>query len=246
MIKFDKIGETPLDDISGLKIKNITTRKELDEVEADNILEAFLKYSLSVEQIKDVKFDTSFLQQLHRDMFADVWSWAGEFRTTQTSIGIEAVNIRQSLYRLMDDLEFWTKEWDYQDTATRLHYSLVKIHPFLNGNGRCGRLFTDLWLLSIGKEMLEWGNDNIDAQNETRKKYISALQAVDSGDYKKLKKLEVITLTQTSNYSYIQILHIYTQKETIEILKSISRLFDKKEPKTKEKGLESVASAQCQ
>jgi len=121
-------------------------------------------------------------------MFGNVWSWAGEFRTTQTSIGIEAVNIRQALYRLMDDLKFWETEWNYKDTATRLHYSLVKIHPFLNGNGRCGRLFTDLWLLSQGVEMLEWGSDDINRENETRKEYISALQAVDSGDYEKLKQ----------------------------------------------------------
>ncbi len=188
MIRFDKEGETPLDDISGLKIKEISTRSQLDEIEANNILEAFLKYTLSAEQVKNVKFDTLFLQQLHIDMFGNVWSWAGDFRTTQTSIGIEAVNIRQALYRLMDDLKFWETEWNYKDTATRLHYSLVKIHPFLNGNGRCGRLFTDLWLLSQGKEMLEWGSDNIDTENETRKEYISALQAEDNGDYTKLKQ----------------------------------------------------------
>jgi len=188
MIRFDKEGETPLDDISGLKIKDINIRSQLDEVEADNVLEAFLKYTLSAEQVKNVKFDTLFLQQLHIDMFGNVWSWAGEFRTTQTSIGIEAVNIRQALYRLMDDLKFWETEWNYKDTATRLHYSLVKIHPFLNGNGRCGRLFTDLWLLSQGVEMLEWGSDDINRENETRKEYISALQAVDSGDYEKLKQ----------------------------------------------------------
>ncbi len=188
MIRFDKEGETPLDDISGLKIKDISTRSQLDEIEADNILEAFLKYTLSADQVRNIKFDTLFLQQLHIDMFGNVWSWAGDFRTTQTSIGIEAVNIRQALYRLMDDLRFWETEWNYKDTATRLHYSLVKIHPFLNGNGRCGRLFTDLWLLSQGKEMLEWGSDDINAENETRKKYISALQAVDSGDYEKLKQ----------------------------------------------------------
>ncbi len=188
MIRFDKEGETPLDDISGLKIKDISTRSKLDEVEADNVLEAFLKYTLSAEQVRNVKFDTLFLQQLHMDMFGNVWSWAGDFRTTQTSIGIEAVNIRQALYRLMDDLRFWETEWNYKDTATRLHYSLVKIHPFLNGNGRCGRLFTDLWLLSIGKEMLEWGSADINVENETRKEYISALQAVDSGDYGKLKQ----------------------------------------------------------
>ena len=188
MIKFDKEGETPLDDISGLKIKNISTRSELDVVEADNILDVYLNYTLSTEQVKNITFDTLFLQQLHRDMLGKVWSWAGDFRTTQTSIGIEAVNIRQALYRLMDDLVFWENEWDYKDTATRLHYSLVKIHPFLNGNGRCGRLFTDLWLLSQGKEMLEWGSDDINAENETRKEYITALQAVDVGDYEKLKQ----------------------------------------------------------
>ena len=188
MIVFDKVGETPLDDISGLKIKNITTRAELDVVEADNILDAFLNYTLSTEQLENITFDTLFLQQLHVDMFGKVWTWAGEFRTTQTSIGIEAVNIRQALYRLMDDLVYWEKEWDYKDTATRLHYSLVKIHPFLNGNGRCGRLFTDLWLLSQGQEMLEWGSDDINVENETRREYISALQAVDSGDYEQLKR----------------------------------------------------------
>ena len=188
MIKFDKEGETPLDDISGLKIKSITTRAELDEAEADNILDAFLKYATSLEQIEDVKFDTLFLQQLHKDMFGRVWSWAGDFRITQTSIGIEAVNIRQALYQLMDDLSFWESTWDYKDTATRLHYSLVKIHPFINGNGRCGRLFTDLWLLSQGKDMLEWGSDNIDDENESRKEYIDALREVDNGNYEWLKR----------------------------------------------------------
>jgi hypothetical protein len=37
MILFDKVGETPLDDISGLKIEGITTRSELDEAEAEYI-----------------------------------------------------------------------------------------------------------------------------------------------------------------------------------------------------------------
>jgi len=188
MIRFDKEGETPLDDISGLKIANINTRAELDEVEADNILDAYLKYTISPENLKGIKFDTLFLQQLHRDMFGNVWSWAGDFRTTQTSIGIEAVNIRQALYQLMDDLTFWESAWDYKDTATRLHYSLVKIHPFLNGNGRCGRLFTDLWLLSQNHEMLEWGNSSIDDDNESRREYIDALRAVDGGNYERLKR----------------------------------------------------------
>ena len=75
MIVFDKVGETPLDDISGLKIKDVTTRAELDVVEADNILDAFLNYTLSTEQLENITFDTLFLQQLHIDMFGKVWNW---------------------------------------------------------------------------------------------------------------------------------------------------------------------------
>ena len=57
MILFEKEGETPLDDISGLKIESITTRSALDEAEAENILEAFLKYTVSPEQLDTVQFD---------------------------------------------------------------------------------------------------------------------------------------------------------------------------------------------
>jgi hypothetical protein len=70
MILFDKEGETPLDDTSGLKIEGITTRSALDEAEAENILEAFLKYTVSPEQLNAVQFDTLFLQQLHLVTFS--------------------------------------------------------------------------------------------------------------------------------------------------------------------------------
>jgi len=187
MIAFNKEGETPLDDISGLLIKGITTRAELDVVEADNILEAYLNYTINPAQVTALNFDTKFLQQLHKEMFCKVWSWAGEFRTTQTSIGIEAVQIRQALYQLIDDLKFWQTSWHYEETAVRLHYSLVKIHPFLNGNGRWARLATDIWLLSIGKDVLEWGG-NITDEGKSRSEYITALQEADSKGYERLHK----------------------------------------------------------
>jgi len=36
--------------------------------------------------------------------------------------------------------------------------------------------------------MLDWGDENIDNVNNTRKEYILALQEVDSGSYERLKK----------------------------------------------------------
>jgi len=187
MITFDKEGETPLDDISGLKLKRVTTRSELDDAEAQNILKAYIKYILNPASLKKVIFDLSFFRKLHKEMFGDIWSWAGEFRTTQTSIGVEANMIHQRLYQLQDDLKYWEKEWDYRDTATRLHHTLVKIHPFPNGNGRWARLATDLWLLKMGYSALSWGG-NITEVTSARAEYISSLKDADNGDYAPLQK----------------------------------------------------------
>ncbi len=187
MITFDKEGETPLDDISGLKLKKITTRAELDDAEAQNILKAYVKYTLNPSALKKASFDLSFFRKLHKEMFGDVWSWAGEFRTTQTSIGVEANMIYQRLYQLQDDLKYWERSWDYQDTAVRLHHVLVKIHPFLNGNGRWARLVTDLWLLKIAHQALLWGGD-ISEVSDARLTYIASLKEADQGNYEPLKR----------------------------------------------------------
>lgn len=186
MIVFDKEGETPLDDISGLKLKKITTRSELDDAEAQNILKAYIKYTLTPTALKKVTFDLSFFRKLHKEMLGDVWKWAGEFRTTQTSIGVTANMIHQRLYQLQDDLKYWESEWDYWDTAVRLHHTLVKIHPFPNGNGRWARFATDLWLLKMGYQSLSW-DGNITEVSDARTKYINALKEADSGNYEPLK-----------------------------------------------------------
>lgn len=186
MITFDKEGETPLDDISGLKLKKITSRSDLDDAEAHNILKAYIKYTLNASAIKKVIFDMGFFRKLHKEMFGEVWSWAGDFRTTQTSIGVNAHTIHQHFYHLQDDLKYWEKEWDYRDSAVRLHHTLVKIHPFLNGNGRWARLATDLWLLKIGHQVLSWGG-NITEVSIARTAYIAALKEADNGSYEGLK-----------------------------------------------------------
>lgn len=187
MIAFNKYGETPLEDISGLKLK-LTTRSELDDAESLNIHQAYLAYTLDQKKLKKLTFDLPAFQKIHKKMFGEVWSWAGELRTIGTSIGVEATQIRNKLYQLCDDLKYWEKDWDYQDTATKLHHTLVFIHPFLNGNGRWSRLITELWLLKTGKELPFWGMHQVDlTTDELRKNYIMALQEADKKNYIPLK-----------------------------------------------------------
>jgi fido (protein-threonine AMPylation protein) len=69
-------GATPLeaDELEALIPTYITTRGELNELEHQNIQEAILwlrrKKSLNV-------LDSTFLFDLHRHMFNQVWRWAG-------------------------------------------------------------------------------------------------------------------------------------------------------------------------
>ncbi|MGE4294659.1 MAG: mobile mystery protein B [Campylobacterales bacterium] len=187
MIRFDKPGETPLDDISGLIAKGVRTRADLDNAESENILLPTLKYVADSANSRRVTIDVAFLKKLHKEMLGNVWLWAGEFRTVQTSIGVEPHKIYHDLLHLLDDLRFWEKNWDYKDTATRLHHKLVKIHPFANGNGRWSRLATDIWLIKNGHDLIEWGGNLISA-NTHRKNYIDALKAADNGHYEPLKE----------------------------------------------------------
>ncbi len=127
MIYNSKEGETPLDDLSGLKIKIPSIkRSQLDFLEAENIQKAISKYFLS-KRHKTINFDPSFFYKLHKEMFFDVWSWAGSHRTTNTNIGSQKESIGQDLLILSKDLEYWDKSLE---SAVRLHHRAVQIQPF--------------------------------------------------------------------------------------------------------------------
>lgn len=177
-------NSTPLttEEKNGLKLKWITLRSELNEAEARNIAQAQLW--LASNKKKDVCSDT-FLRNLHKKMFGDVWVWAGEYRTTERNIGVAPYQIPIKIMQLFDDLKFWidNKTYSNHEIAVRLHHRLVQIHPFPNGNGRVSRLMADLILQKLEGTSLYWGDTNLVNVSEVRSKYIDALRKADLGDY---------------------------------------------------------------
>ena len=177
-------NSTPLtaEEKNGLKLKWITLRSELNEAEARNIAQAQLW--LAANKKKDVCSDT-FLRNLHKKMFCDVWVWAGEYRITERNIGVAPYQIPMKLMQLFDDLNFWidNKTYSNHEIAVRLHHKLVQIHPFPNGNGRVSRLMADLVLRKLEGKTLYWGDTNLVDVSEVRRKYIDALRKADAGDY---------------------------------------------------------------
>lgn len=179
-------GATPidLDEAAGLKHKHVTTMAQLNELEQANIETGLLW--LSRMRRKDILSD-DFVTDLHWRLFGDVWTWAGKYRTTEKSIGIDPFQISVQVRELMGTADYWWRNDTYAPSvaAVTLHHRLVKIHPFANGNGRHARIMADTVLKKVyGAEPIDWtaGHD-LQKLGERRRAYIKALQAADGENY---------------------------------------------------------------
>lgn len=183
-------GQTPLDDLSGLRVKNIRTTAELNAAEAENIRKAILKYLAARPTTRSAPFDVRWLCRLHAEMFGDVWTWAGTLRTSQTNIGCKPYEVAERLHNLLEDLKAWqASRMPLLEQAVRLHHVAVQIHPFPNGNGRWSRMLTNIWLKLHDSEPIEWPETTIGAASTIRGEYLEAIKAADRGDYAKLLAL---------------------------------------------------------
>jgi len=173
----------------GLKLTWITTRADLNAAEQDNIdAGAAWAFRSRRANILTVAFSIA----LHRQMFGQVWDWAGHYRTTERNIGIAPYRIGTETAQLFDDAAFWVANETYEpdELAVRLHHRLVFVHPFPNGNGRHARMMADLLIRRLGAPPFSWGSNRDDGVihdiGELRKRYVSALRAADGNDYEPL------------------------------------------------------------
>jgi Fic-DOC domain mobile mystery protein B len=175
-------GATPLDpdELEGLRFKHVTVRSELDELEQVNIQAGLLW--IGRRRKTDVLTD-SFMRELHKRLFGDVWVWAGTYRLREKNIGIDPRMISVSLRQLLEDAKYWAENGTYPplEAAARFHHRLVQTHPFPNGNGRHARIAADIYLSEyFDHAPIDWENGaDLIHNNDRRNAYIAALRAAD-------------------------------------------------------------------
>lgn len=178
----DDDANTPLtvEEREGLIPSYIALRHELNEAEQRNIGEA----QRWAESRRRAVLDRAFLNELHRRMFGDVWSWAGQYRKTARNIGVDWHRISTDVQQAIDDARYWVEHATYpsDEIAIRFSHRLVEIHPFPNGNGRFSRLVGDLLTGQFGKPPFTWGRTNLVDAGVTRAQYVEALWAADNHD----------------------------------------------------------------
>lgn len=179
-------GATPLDpdEAAGLIPAHITTMGQLNDWEAQNIVQA----ELWLRGRRRELLSPDFVRLLHRHMFSETWKWAGKFRNTEKSIGIDPAHISARTHDLLEDIkaQLQYKSYSLDEIAARFHHRLVSIHPFANGNGRHARLMADLLLEENGAPRFSWGQNSTADAVTVREQYIGALRAADGKNYQPL------------------------------------------------------------
>ena len=90
----------------------------------------------------------------------------------------------------LDDARYWHENSTFEtdELSVRIHFRLVHVGPFANGNDRCTRLVADLYRHSTGLPFLPWGGEavSLDNQGPARAVYIVAIVEAERGNYQPL------------------------------------------------------------
>ena len=149
--------KTNIDDML-LDVDEVEQEKRDDWQEVQNYIKAL---NTAVEQLRELPFSTRLIRSAHKILLQSVrgqHKLPGEFRRSQNWIGGATVSdalfippTHSSINELMGDLEKFVHntEINFPDLlkVALVHYQFETIHPFLDGNGRVGRLMITLYLV---------------------------------------------------------------------------------------------------
>ncbi len=141
--------------------EDVPLDKRDDWEEVQNYINAM---DAAIKALEDLPFSSRLIRETHRVLMQGVRGskkQPGEFRTSQNWIGGASINdaifvppVHSSIQELMSDIEnFVHDENKYFPELLKValvHYQFETIHPFLDGNGRVGRLMITLYLVSKG------------------------------------------------------------------------------------------------
>ena len=101
------------------------------------------------QELENYKYDDiSDLLQAHKILMHEILNNAGNFRTSNVRVGEHIAPQAYLVHELMEQLFEWLKNSDEHLLLKSciFHYEFEFIHPFIDGNGRIGRLWQSVIL----------------------------------------------------------------------------------------------------
>jgi fido (protein-threonine AMPylation protein) len=119
---------------------------DLEQGIQDQVAEELLTVALEGSLQPSELLTDYFLKDLHARLYGDIWTWAGKWRKHDANIGVAyeqiAVDLRNSLGTIL--YRWQNGDWTPYELGIVAHAETVRIHPFVDGNGRTTRLLADI------------------------------------------------------------------------------------------------------
>ena len=213
--------------------EDVGDEKRDDWIEVQNYISALDE---AVKNLENLPLSSRLIKKTHKTLLKGVrgkHKQPGEYRTSQNWIGGASINdaifippIHSTINELMGDLEkFVHNDKLYFPDLLKIaliHYQFETIHPFLDGNGRVGRLMITLYLVEkkILKKPVLYLSDFFE---RNRNHYSSYLMLVrEKNDIEQWFKFFLVGIIETSKSSISTFHSILKLKDDVELrLKSL-------------------------
>lgn len=190
--------------------EDVPLDKRDDWEEVQNYIQAM---EVAIKELDKLPFSSRLIRNTHKSLLQGVRGekrQPGEFRRSQNWIGGATINdatfippIHTSIPELIGDLENFVhnQEIFFPELLkiALIHYQFETIHPFLDGNGRVGRLMITLYLVNKGilKKPILYVSDFLETH---RSHYYENLMLVrEKNDISQWFKFFLVGIIETAN-----------------------------------------------
>lgn len=210
-----------------LNREDVNEGKRDDWEEVQNYIAAL---NSAISNLEKLPLSSRLIKETHKTLLAGVrgkHKLPGEFRTSQNWIGGASINdaifippTYTSVNDYMSDLEKFAHDEDnfFPDLLkiALIHYQFETIHPFLDGNGRVGRLMITLYLVEkkLLKKPILYLSDFFE-RNRTHY-YDNLMRIREKDDLEQWFKFFIVGIIETAKKSISTFDSILKLKEEVE------------------------------
>lgn len=221
----------PKEDIRKSATSKGTELEDSTEIQKEIYLDIGRKYSCTLFMFDMV---TKPIEQSDIKLFYEILFNVTEYRTDEVLVKrqdgevhqfIKPTLITEKVESLIEWLKFNRAKSDLHplELVTKFHYDFLEIHPFLDGNGRIGRLLMNILLMNYGYLPI------LIEQTESLR-YYEALQSGDDGDTNDLLEFFCDKQLETQNNfisstEYLSIVAKYELEEQLKQIKGTEKCF---------------------